>query len=79
MTKFIKIDETIRYNLDYIYKTEIVEAKVSDKGLFGGGRKVYYVKFYSSVSDKDSWESDYFNSAEEADTWLDEFISKISG
>jgi ribosomal protein S24E len=79
MIKFLKIDENVRYNLDYIYKTEILEGKVSEKAFsFGSGRKVFYVKFYSSISDKDSWESDYFNSIEEANEWLDNFISKYS-
>ena len=78
MPKFLKIDETTRYNVDYIYKTEILEAKVGEKafGFGGGSKKVYYIKFFSSVSDKDSWESEYFNSIEEADEWLTEFISR---
>ncbi|MEK7434897.1 MAG: hypothetical protein AABZ74_17315 [Cyanobacteriota bacterium] len=78
MPKFLKIDETTRYNLDYIYKTEILEAKVGEKtfGFGGGGKKVYFIKFFSSISDKDSWESEYFNSIEEADSWLSDFISR---
>lgn len=80
MAKFIKIDNTTRYNLNFIYKTEIHEGKVNEKVFsLGGGRKVYYVKFYSSVSDKDAWESEYFNSIEEADEWLTEFLQKYSG
>ncbi|MBC7472829.1 MAG: hypothetical protein H7263_00950 [Candidatus Sericytochromatia bacterium] len=79
MAKFIKIDDSIRYNLDFIYKTEILESKVSDKRFsLSSGRTVWYVKFYSSMSDKDSWESDYFNSTEEADNWLNEFLKKSS-
>lgn len=77
MAKFIKIDDSIRYNLDFIYKTEILESKVSDKVFsLGGGRTVWYVKFFSSISDKDSWESDYFNSLEEADKWLEDFLKR---
>jgi hypothetical protein len=77
MVKFIRIDESIRYNLEFIYKTEILEAKVNEKAFsLGGGRKVWFVKFYSSISDKDSWESEYFNSSEEANDWLDQFIEK---
>jgi hypothetical protein len=79
MVKFVRIDDTVRYNLDFIYKTEIFEAKVNEKAFsLGGGRKVWYVKFSSSVSDKDSWESEYFNSNEEANIWLDQFIDKYS-
>jgi len=77
MVKFIRIDDSVRYNLDFIYKTEIIEAKVNEKAFsLGGGRKVWFVKFYSSINDKDSWESDYFNSIEEANKWLDDFIAK---
>lgn len=78
MAKFIKIDDTTRYNIDYIYKTEILESKVGEKafGFGGGGKTVYYVKFYSSVSDADSWESEFFNSIEEADTWVNDFLSR---
>lgn len=79
MAKFLRIDETTRYNLDYIYKTEILEAKVGDKAFsFGNsGKKVFYVKFFSSISDKESWESEYFNSLEEADLWLNDFLDKF--
>jgi hypothetical protein len=80
MNKFIKIDENVRYNLNFIYKTEILESKVSDKVFsLGGGRTVWYVRFYSSITDKDSWESDYFNTLEEADKWLDDFLRKNAG
>ncbi len=80
MHKFIQIDDTVRYNLDFIYKTEIVEGRVSEKKTFSltGGRKVWYVKFYSSISANEAWESEYFNSVEEANEWLTEFLEKHS-
>lgn len=77
MSKFIKIDENTRYNLDFIHKIEVLEGKVNEKVFsLGGGRVVWYVRFYSSMSDKDSWDSEYFNSLNEANNWLDEFIKK---
>lgn len=77
MAKFIKIDETTRYNLDFVHKIEILEGKVSEKVFsLGGGRTVWYVRFYSSISDKESWDSEYFNSLEEANKWTDDFIDK---
>jgi hypothetical protein len=79
MHKFIQIDDTVRYNLDFIYKTEIVEGRVSEKTFsLGGGRKVWYVKFYSSISANEAWESEYFNSVAEANEWLTGFLEKSS-
>lgn len=77
MAKFIKIDDTTRYNLDFVHKIEVLEGKVSEKVFsLGGGRTVWYARFYSSISDKESWDSEYFNSLEEANRWVDEFIDK---
>lgn len=77
MSKFIKIDATTRYNLDFIHKIDILEGKVNEKVFsLGGGRVVWYVRFYSSISDKETWDSEYFNTLEEANSWLDDFIAK---
>lgn len=77
MSKFIVIDDNTRYNLDFVHKIEILEGKVSEKVFsLGGGRVVWYVRFFSSINDKDSWDSEYFNSLEDANKWLDEFIYK---
>lgn len=77
MIKFIRVDDITRYNLNFIYKTEILESSVNEKFFsLGGGKKVWFVKFCSSVSEKESWESQYFNSIEEANEWLDKFIEE---